>query len=73
MIITKHDENDNGASAAATDGSGGNMKWEKSTRKLTILHFIKYCMDDQIDEENVNESCSTHDANDKNTKIRSNG
>jgi len=26
MIITKYDENDNGASAAATDGSGGNMK-----------------------------------------------
>lgn len=71
MIITKYDENGNGASAAAAEASGGSIKWEKSTQKLTILHFVKYYMDDQIDEH-VNESCSTHDANDKNTKIRSN-
>jgi len=48
------------------------MKWEKTTQKLKVLHFIKYYLDDRIDEVHVNELCSTHGANDKNRKIRSN-
>ena len=56
MIITKYDENDNGASAAATDDSGGNTKWEKTIQKLTMLHFIKYYLDDSIVNTNT---CTT--------------